>query len=265
MCWYVLCKFDLMNINENRRNHIQPHHFASAMPGHSIPTKAEESVNAEPGSTWIGESTPWLNHFQTKKTFTESTQRWRYKVYKMQAMHIPELFGWSMALQVWWNSIASLWKRHENTTKTRSVSHHLSTSPPLRKLRSRWRRSERWAYHAYRSFTETIKHNSSKLNRRIDTCPKISGPVIGIADPIRVLESFRMICRTSYAVCYVDAVWLRDFPEEHGQSWKVSRKQGQQAPSNLDRPRRCLSVSTLEFVSSKTLLQRKTRPCFKRS
>lgn len=54
------------------------------------------------------------------------------------------------------------------------------------------------------------------------------------------------------------------FPEEHGQSWKVSRKQGQQAPSNLHRPRR-LSVSTFEFVSSKTLRERKIRPCFKRS
>lgn len=173
-------------------------------------------------------------------------------------MHILELFGWSMALQVlWWNSIASLWKRQWKHEVSCDISTFEKTSKSLTPLRE--------VGIPCLSFSETIEHNSSKWkpNRTNRHMSQNSGPVIGIADPIRVLKSFRMFC-CCLLLCYIAiGMWLRDFPEEHGQSWKVSRKQGQQAPSNLDRPRR-LCVN-LEFVSSKTLRERKIRPCFKRS
>lgn len=160
-------------------------------------------------------------------------------------MHILELFGWSMALQVlWWNSIASLWKRQWKHEVSCDISTFEKTSKSLTPLRE--------VGIPCLSFSETIEHNSSKWkpNRTNRHMSQNSGPVIGIADPIRVLKSFRMFC-CCLLLCYIAiGMWLRDFPEEHGQSWKVSRKQGQQAPSNLDRPRR-LSVSTLNLSPQK--------------
>lgn len=78
-----------------------------ATPGHSIPTKAEESVNAEPGSTWIA--------------WTESTP---FPFDKNNCTKSKQCTSWNFSGEAWpcrrWNSIVSLWKRqwkqHENMT-----------------------------------------------------------------------------------------------------------------------------------------------------
>lgn len=119
-------------------------------------------------------------------------------------MHILELFGWSMAFQVlWWNSIASLWKRQWKHEVSCDISTFEKTSKSLTPLRE--------VGIPCLSFSETIEHNSSKwkLNRTNRHMSQNSGLVIGIADPIRVLKSFRMICCCLLLGYIAIGMWLR--------------------------------------------------------